>query len=430
MNSRNRPLLAISLFVLLVTVQSVASENRLSNHLSQNLQTIINKAIKEYNLPSLVLSYKLPNQPIKTLSAGYANLSTLKPISTQTLFAVGSITKSFTSTIILMLQQQGKLSLDEKITKFAKPGDQLYEWVQKYPFLKHVTLRQMLNHTSGVPAALNTPVFAKLFTKHPTKCYSNDFLMNHVVFKQKPYFKPGSGQYHYTNTDYMLVVAVISAVTHKSYHANFMALLKRVGYAPKSYYVSSDCRLLPAWVNTKLPQGYMPSNSGWPKTRMAILEKYTHVKIPGNNLIFYNVTPNTYPDTGMGISSGGLITTTANLVHWYDLLFHGALLDAKSIASLVKTVPTPYGFGYGLGVTVRSLPKLHDTAISHNGSMTGFKTNLIYLKKHDIILALATNSASNSIGLGTPLVNKIITMLIKKKTFDASDSTLDSRTKK
>ena len=421
MNDRNRSLLAICLSLLLVTMQSVASENKLTNHLSQQLQTTINKAIKEYNLPGLVLSYKLPNQSIKTLSAGYANLSNLKPISTQTLFAVGSITKSFTSTIILMLKQQGKLSLDDKLTSFAKPGDQLYAWIQKYPFLKQVTLRQVLDHTSGVPAALNTPVFTKLFAKNPTQCYSNNFLMNHIVFKQKPYFQPGSGQYHYTNTDYMLAAAVISAVTHKSYHTNIMALLKRVGYAPNSYYVPSNCHPLPVWVNKRLPQGYMPSDSDWPKTRMIILEKYTHVKMPSNNLIFYDVTPFTDSDTGMGISSGGLITTTANLVHWYDMLFHGSLLDTKSLDSLVRTVPTPYGFGYGLGVTVRSLPKIHDTAISHNGSMTGFKTNLIYLKQHDIILALATNSASNAIGLGTPLVNKIIKDLIKEKSYRPSN---------
>ena len=159
----------------------------------------------------------------------------------------------------------------------------------------------------------------------------------------------------------------------------------------------------------------MLSSDSWPKMTMQTLAKFPHVKIPGNSLTLYDVSPLTFSDVSMAASAGGLITTPSNLIRWYHFLLRGAYLSKYSLQELTATIPSHKGVGYGLGVTVRQLPQFHDEAISHDGSLNGFRANIIYLKHHEIMLALTTNSANDAIELNTPLLNKIISLLINAR---------------
>ena len=293
---------------------------------------------------------------------------------------VGSITKSCTSVILLKLAESGYLSLDETLANVASSGSVLATNIKLYPFLKRFTIRELLNHSSGVPASLNTPVFQEIFKKNPTQCLNNRTLIKQIVIKQKPYFKPGSHHYHYTNTDYILAADVITAITKRSYCGNIKALIHQVGLNPKNYYISCGCNSpFPTWVKKRLPHGYMLSSNRWPKITMQTLAKFPHIKIPGNSLTLYDVSPLTFPDVSTAASAGGLVTTPGNLIRWYHFLLRGAYLSKYSLQELTATIPSHNSVGYGLGVTVRQLPQFHDTAISHDGSLNGFRANVIYL---------------------------------------------------
>jgi D-alanyl-D-alanine carboxypeptidase len=405
---------AKKLFLLLILfgINTIVMANE--NVLKTQLKTILSQARVKYNLPGVTLSYKLPHKNIETVSVGYKNLKRRTLITADTLYPVGSITKSFTSVMLLELLQHGQLKLSNKLSMYASKNNLVAQYLQILPLAKNTTIRELLTHTSDAPASLNTPLFHKYFSMNPTKCYSDSFLMKNIVAKQAQGISVLKRQYHYTNTDYMLASSVLEQATNRSYCKNFNQLIKHLKFKKKSFFISCGCNTkLPEWLTNRMPAGYMLSSNNWPKATMDTLAKYPHIKIYGSNIPLYNVSPVTFSDISMTIAAGGLVTTTANLVKWYDVLFHGNILNSTSLKDLETTVKTPYGFSYGLGIVVTYLPIIKDVTISHNGSQNGFRSNVIYLKKHNIILAIATNSANDAVDLNAPLMNHIFTVLVK-----------------
>ena len=218
--------------------------------------------IKKYNIPGAVLSYKVGNRPIVTISAGYASLKPIKKMNNDSLFLVGSITKSFNSVLILRLVEQKKIYLDETLKSIAnKYNGAIKKLVDKYSSLDTMTIRELLNHTSGVPQSINTLAFNNDFTMNRHKYYTPKMLMQ-IAMQHAIYFKPGTkGLWSYTNTDYVLTGLIIEDVSKHTFETNLKQLLNSI-HLNNIYYANKG---IPSNnISNRIALGYIPLVNEFP----------------------------------------------------------------------------------------------------------------------------------------------------------------------
>lgn len=346
--------------------------------------------IELYHIPGAVLSYGFNDEPLTTISVGCASLEPKNVMTDDSLFLMGSITKSFTAAIILKLVEQHKIRLNETLTDIAgNYGGEIRLLITKYPDLGPMTIKDLLNHTSGVPQSINTESFKKLFSENPKKYYSPRALID-IAMQHPVYFKPGSkGMWSYTNTDYILLGVVIQDVTKKSLLRNFNELFLTVNidnlYFP-------DKGKLPVEAKEKLSSGYISTRDE--NVMNNAFRSNIKVFLPGTNggqayqiRDSYNI---------FSPAASGLITTAPALVKWYRILFQGGFLNEESIGAMLKTVSNGIynQAASGLGVTVHMYPGYGDV-ISHDGLSPGYSSIIMYFKKYKLTLALATNSSNS-----------------------------------
>ena len=148
-------------------------------------------------------------------AAGVASLEAETPLQSDARMEIGSNTKSFTVVLLLQLQEEGKLSMDDPLSQW------LPDWAAKIPYGDEMTLRQLANHTAGlwdyggdvgvgvIGGGVNNPDLL-------TKQYTPEELVQYAIDEGEPYFKPGEpGQWHYSNTGYILLGMVIEKIAGK-----------------------------------------------------------------------------------------------------------------------------------------------------------------------------------------------------------------------
>ncbi|MFG2781222.1 serine hydrolase domain-containing protein [Streptomyces prunicolor] len=264
-------------------------------------------------------------------TAGVGNLRTGKPRSADDRYRVGSITKTFVSTVILQLEAEGRLSLDDTVEKWL-PG------VVKgngYDATK-ITLRELLNHTSGIfnytaDDDFGTTYFTKDgFFQHRYDTKSAADLVA-IAMTHKPDFAPGTS-WNYSNTNYVLAGMVIERVTGNSYATE----IGRRIINPLHLRATS----LPG-ARVTVPQ---PSSHAYSKL----------ARTPTGPT--YDVTR---LNPTIASSAGSLISDSSDLDRFYGALLRGELLPPKQLKEMKTTVPAAEGSGYmryGLGLTDITLP--------------------------------------------------------------------------
>ena len=287
---------------------------------------------------------------------GLADIERKTPIGPSTIFRMGSITKQFTAAAVLRLAEQGKLSLDDPLSKFV-PG---------YPVPgASATVRQLLNHTSGVMPYTNIPGW--MVEAKTGKAYSTEQLI--AEFKDLPApSKPGE-KWSYNNSGYVLLGAVLEKVTGKPWD---QAVADLVTTPLKLASVRSG---IGADGTPGMATGYTAGDKA-PKIAQKI-----HMSVPN--------------------AAGALVGTVGDLAAWGNALHNGKLLAPASYAAMVGSTKTadgettPYGFGLQTG-DVRGHKEL-----GHGGGIFGFSTDSIYLPKENIFVAVFANSDSPQSAPGT-----------------------------
>jgi CubicO group peptidase (beta-lactamase class C family) len=275
---------------------------------------------------------------------GMADIAAGKPITPATVFRLGSITKQFSAAVLMQLVQEGKVALDDPLSKY----------LPDYPQGQGITIRQLLNHSSGVQSY--TGIAGWMVEKNTSRALTTDELI--AEFKDlPPPSKPGE-RWDYNNSGYVLVGAVIEKVTGKPWH---QAVEERIA-APLNLSTIrfGETRL------AGMAQGYTGGESG-PKLAQKI-----HMNVPH--------------------AAGGLIGTVGDLAAWAHALHHGKVVNASSYAAMTTPTKTsdgketPYGFGLGMDeVRGRKL-------IGHNGGIFGFSTESMYFPEQDMFVAVFANS--------------------------------------
>ncbi|MFJ3302384.1 serine hydrolase domain-containing protein [Streptomyces sp. NPDC086549] len=262
-------------------------------------------------------------------TAGVGNLRTGAPRSTEDRYRVGSITKTFVSTVLLQLEAEGRLSLDDKVEK----------WL---PGVVHghghdgraITIRQLLNHTSGIFNYTADEDFGRTyflkdgFFRHRYDTLKPTDLVA-IAMRHKPDFAPGTS-WNYSNTNYVLAGMVIKSVTGHSYAQE---ITRRI-IAPLHLTATS----LPG-TKASVPH---PSSRAYSK----LAETTT-----GPTYDVTNLNPS------LASSAGEMISDSADLTRFDRALLRGELLPPKQLKEMKTTVKIEGApnFGYGLGLMDRAL---------------------------------------------------------------------------
>jgi CubicO group peptidase (beta-lactamase class C family)/uncharacterized protein YneR len=279
-------------------------------------------------------------------------------------YEVGSITKQFTAVAILMLEEQGKLSLDDAITKF----------IPDYPTQgKTITVHQLLNHTSGIKSYTNMPSFKSLARTDMTPTELID------KFKNEPMeFDPGT-QYNYNNSGYILLGHIIEVVSGKSY-ADFIQtnIFDKVGMT-NSYY-GSMVDLIP-----NRASGYSEIESGY------------------RNADYLSLT--------LPYAAGSIMSTTEDLLKWQNAISANTLIKKSSLdkavngSQLNNGEAINYGYGWIKGDINGS------RTIEHSGGIFGYTTNGIFLPEENIYVIGLSNCDCNNVGA---VITNVAAMAIGK----------------
>ncbi|WP_405613898.1 serine hydrolase domain-containing protein [Streptomyces sp. NBC_00076] len=257
-------------------------------------------------------------------TAGVGDLRTGKPRSPQDHYRAGSITKTFVVTVLLQLEAQGRLSLDDRVEKWL-PGLVRGNGHDG----RAITLRQLLNHTSGVFSYGDDPVFEETyerkdgFMKHRYDRKTPQDLIA-IAMSHPPRFAPGTS-WSYSNTNYVLAALVIEKVTGHAYDKEVM---RRV--------------ITPLGLKDTEVPGTRPT---LPKPSSRAYSKLADATTGPT----YDVTE---MNPALAFGSGDMVSTSADLGRFYSALLQGRLLPPAQLKEMKTTVPetTIPNAQYGLGL--------------------------------------------------------------------------------
>lgn len=301
-------------------------------------------------------------KPIVVAAAGVASPSSL--------FQIGSNTKAFTSTLALQLQAEGKLNIDAPIGK----------WLPQYPAWKRLTIRHMLDMTSGLPTYDNDQAFQRDYARNPRHYYTAAELVAYV------YPRHGLKGWNYSNTGYVLTQMILERVTGTSYADLLRTRIFEPLHLRDTYF---DVHALPPGPYARLVPGYFfstdPDNAG-------LQPIYNH-----------DVKPYSLSWTQ---AAGGIVSTPSDLTKWVRVLYAGSLLPAKQHAQMItmvsmktgkpiaKTTPDdPRGFGLGVGEMLN--PKLGRVWF-YEGETLGYRVVQVQIPHSSTVIVVALNSQPNA----------------------------------
>jgi len=296
--------------------------------------------------PGAAVLVKKQGKVIWRKGYGLANLELNVPVEPDMIFRLGSITKQFTAVAVLMLAEEGKLSLQDEITKF----------LPDYPTQgKKITVEHLLTHTSGVKSYTDLPEWLPLQRK--------DMTVGEIIdlFKNQPMeFTPGE-RWKYSNSGYILLGAIIEKASGKSY-ADFLADRIFGPLGMKSSCYDSTSRIIPRRV-----PGYSKGNSG-----------------------FENAP---YLSMSQPYAAGALGSSVDDLATWTEALLAGKLIKRETLERAFTSYKLKDGldskYGYGWCISDYEGHRL----IEHGGGIHGFLSYALFFPEDQIFVALLTNSA-------------------------------------
>lgn len=345
---------AILVFILLVGVTSLtAAQSALMS--DEDLAKAINETLTQSykpNEPGAAVIVVKDGKVLFRKGYGMANLELGVPVEPDMVFRLGSITKQFTAVAVLMLAEQGKLSLSDEITKF----------LPDYPTKGHkITVEHLLNHTSGIKSYTSMPEWLALWRKDTTVKELID------LFKDQPMdFAPGE-KWSYNNSGYFLLGAIIEKASGQTYQD----FVEKNIFAPlgmKHSYYDNTSRIIPRRVT-----GYSKGSEG-----------------------FRNAA---YLSMFQPFAAGSLMSSVDDLALWDAALYTDKLVKQESLkrawtASLLTNKKSAH-YGYGW-----SLSSYEDRAlIEHSGGINGFATYAVRVPDQRTYVAILTNRDWMSPGL-------------------------------
>jgi CubicO group peptidase (beta-lactamase class C family) len=309
------------------------------------LDSLVQSYLDSAKIAGVAIAVVKDNQPLVLKSYGYADLAFNTPMPVNATFEIGSVTKQFTGAAIMQLVEQGKLSLEDDMTKYITFDTKG----------RNVTVRQLLSHTSGIKGYTELPFFGKFaMEKH-----KRDSLLR--IIEKEPFdFEPGEALI-YNNTAFFILGLIIEKVTGQSYE----------DYVAKNLFEKTGM-----------------SNSYYASERTIVRNKAHGYEMGEKGLVLASYLDHTWP-----YAAGSLASNVEDLAKWNDALHHGSILSEASYQEFITPVSLNDGTltKYAKGITVT---ESHGrTLLEHGGGIYGYLSENMYFPADKLSIVVLINTA-------------------------------------
>ncbi|MFP4497126.1 MAG: serine hydrolase domain-containing protein [Vulcanimicrobiota bacterium] len=343
--------------VLLITGLSCTNSDdetsypRFSDQKVQEFRQIVNAIMEEENVPGLVVTVRVPGEGYWTEAFGKSNLETGETLELNDKFRMGSITKTYTVTVLLQLVDEGKIQLDDPLSLY----------MPDFPNSEAVTIRNLASNSSGIFDYTHDETFIEIL-ENDIQTYFSPSQLVEFAKNHPPLFPPGT-KYSYSNTNFVIIGMIIEQITGNSLNEEFEnRIFKPLGLKNTSY---PDGNSIPA----PYTHGYMATN---------------------DEDELYDVTEINPSIAG---SAGAMISDLEDVCTWCEALVSGALLTPQTQQERLKL----NGFSdenknlkYCLGIYYMG------DFLGHDGSIFGYNTAMFYLPSRNATIVILSNKQCGS----------------------------------
>jgi D-alanyl-D-alanine carboxypeptidase len=313
------------------------------------LDSLARAPVEARQVAGLVVAVVKGSDTLLVRAYGQADVENEVPMTVGHVFQIASVTKEFTAAAVLKLVENGKLRLDDDVTRYLPDAPTQG---------RKVTIRQLLSHTSGIADVAELPGFQGVKRR--------DLPPDSVValVRNEPFYFPPGEQMRYSNTGYLVLGELIETVSGRPY-ADFLA---ETLFRPTAMAHSRDCdqrAVIPRRVS-----GYDFTDAGFRRA------EFISLRIP--------------------FAAGGLCSTALDLIAWNQALHQGRILGPAAYAEMTRAQPlaggrrTRYGLGLGLGTLAGH------RAYHHGGDIQGFTSYLAYFPDDSLSVAVLMNTQGPS----------------------------------
>jgi D-alanyl-D-alanine carboxypeptidase len=333
--------LLLAAFWLVVLAAAAPSDATLRASLQRDLNQYLSARSKIEHISAISLSVSLHGQPQNiNLTAGRTRYGGATPVTPDNLWPIASNTKAFTTATILQLEAEGKLSIDQTVGR----------WLPQYPAWKNVTIRRLLDMTSGIPTYDFVPAWQRDYVKNPKRNFTIAELIAYVYPENNPNAPPPTHGYNYSNSNYLLAELIIERASGHSYASELERRFLQSDIGLNDTYYSGT--QYPHDVLDRVVSGYFFSHDA----EMAGLAPLFGKDVRDDTLSW-------------GQAAGGMISTPEDLTRWARALYTGPVLAPKQRSELLSLVSMKTGkpiaktslsdpSGFGLGVSQSTAPEV------------------------------------------------------------------------
>jgi D-alanyl-D-alanine carboxypeptidase len=382
-----RPILRILLVVVaaLALVSPARTSSPVQAAAASSFSPAVQRALRQVvdatlgpKAPGIIVGIWVPGRGTWTYAAGLADTATREPARLQDATRIGSVSKTFVGTLVLQLVDQGKLSLDAPIGR----------WLPGVPGAKQVTIRQLLNMTSGIFDYGDDPGFLQQALAH-LKVQGHVATLDYhwqpqqlIAFAARHplYFAPGAG-FHYSSTNFVILGMLLEKVTGQP----LADLLQAKLTGP-----------------LHLAHTLLPSGAG-------LSEPYLHgyTQVPGSAAVL----DATHVAPSFAWAAGGMVSTLDDLHVWAQALATGALISPTLQAQrLQMTEQSEHTYGMAIFDGFSGLTKGY---VGHGGDATGYATIMLYqpATRATIVVLMNFNPVPSDHGPAVTLFDKLAEVL-------------------
>ena len=290
-----------------VLVLALAPESAQAAPSTQRLDTALSQSRIAVDAPAATATVMACGRVVWSGASGLYATGSRRAVTPSTRFILASATKTVTATMIMQQVQAGRLSLQTRLAAFYP----------QLPNAGQITLRMLLNHTSGLADYFKNPRINSIINNQPRHRWKRQEVISGIG---RPQFRPGA-RYLYTNTNYVVLGGILERVTGRSIESNFRRRVAGPAGMRQSTFTYRPAR------SSMFPHPYEQSGDG----------SLTDDWVPG-----YGISADYW---GPVWTDGGLASTSADLARFGQALFAGRLVSRRTLARMTAVGPNDYGLG-------------------------------------------------------------------------------------
>ena len=303
-----------------------------------------------------------------TDATGVVDLQSRRPANNHSLFILNSAAKTFVATMVMLEIQHGHLSLETRLSRF-------YPWL---PNASQISVRMLLNMTSGLPDYLDNPRIEWMIDHRPRHRWTVDQVLTGLgTGLGTPRFRPGS-DFQYSDTNYIVLGGILERITHSSIERDFRQLIARPLGITSATFVPTPA------AKAQVAHPYLRDRDG----------SLTSEWIPG-----FGVSSAVW---GPAFTDGGLASSSVDVAKFANALLGGRLVSVTGVRQMIQIGRGDYGFG------VRGRSFDGHFWVGHRGYFDGFETEDWSDPSRQLTIAVSTNLQVNGSGpISTPIWSAI-----------------------